>query len=259
MKIIIDSRETDLYKQCIALQSLYNLESSIAIASECLPLGDVIIRDDSDKELLIFERKKVSDLAASIHDGRYKEQSLRLQATQLHNHNVIYLVEGSLSGYKLKWGRIDKTALYSALVSLQVYKGFSTIRSDSLAESAEYVIRFANKIGKTGNTPMFYTDMTSDCSGPPDLTKYSSAIKRVKKDNINKDTIHGVWLGQLPGVSNNVADIVLSRHSTLWGLREALKADANCLDDIVITTSSGKTRALGKNVIETIKTHLLEQ
>lgn len=40
----------------------------------------------------IIERKKADDLAASIIDGRYKEQKFRLKISGISN--IIYLYEG---------------------------------------------------------------------------------------------------------------------------------------------------------------------
>ena len=52
------------------------------IKSERLPLGDIILHDPTQgRDIVIFERKTLSDLAASIRDGRYKEQSFRLIET----------------------------------------------------------------------------------------------------------------------------------------------------------------------------------
>ena len=41
-------------------------------------------------KMILFERKSLSDLAASIKDGRYSEQSMGLSATDTHNHNTGY-------------------------------------------------------------------------------------------------------------------------------------------------------------------------
>ena len=38
-------------------------------------------------------------LNSSIKDGRYVEQSHRLTGYNMHNHNIIYLIEGDLSIY----------------------------------------------------------------------------------------------------------------------------------------------------------------
>ena len=55
----------------------YDFDMGIEI--ETLDLGDISIRTDLDEELLLIERKEVGDLAASIQDGRYKEQSFRFK------------------------------------------------------------------------------------------------------------------------------------------------------------------------------------
>ena len=52
---------------------------------------------NEEKEFMIIERKSLNDLASSIKDGRYREQSYRLTNTPLHNHRIVYLIEGDLS------------------------------------------------------------------------------------------------------------------------------------------------------------------
>ena len=257
MHVIIDCREKDIYSQCEMLIKLYNLEETITISSESLPLGDIIIKNSNNEEILIIERKKISDLASSINDGRYKEQSLRLQNVNLANHNIIYLIEGKLETYKPKWGRIDKTALYSSIVTMNYYKGFSVIRSDNVSESAEYIIRYANKIHKCDKISPFYVN---DSSASPNTEgqAYTNVVKRIKKDNINTNNIHYIWLAQLPHVSNGVAEVIMGEYKTIWQLRDCLKENPQCLDTITLKTTTGKTRKIGKNIVETIKTHLLE-
>ena len=41
----------------------------------------------------LIERKSLNDLESSIKDGRYNEQSLRLDKYDLANHNIYYLIE----------------------------------------------------------------------------------------------------------------------------------------------------------------------
>jgi ERCC4-type nuclease len=47
------------------------------IEKKVITLGDIHFVND-EKEVLIIERKSLSDLIASIKDGRYEEQSYRL-------------------------------------------------------------------------------------------------------------------------------------------------------------------------------------
>ena len=255
MRVIIDYREKDMLSRCESLVGAEGLGETISISSEALPVGDAVIQDDDGREVLIVERKSISDLASSINDGRYKEQSLRLQCVALANHNVIYLVEGNLEGYKPRWGRIDRTALYSSLVTLNYYKGFSVVRSSSVGESAEYVIRYASKIHRCKSLDPFYGEKQAT-GNTTEGDAYSSVVKRVKKDNINPTNIHHIWLSQLPHVSDAAARTILEEHKTVWGLRDRLIEDPCCLDAVQMQTTTGKTRRIGKNVVDIIKTHL---
>ena len=257
MIVVIDYREKELHEKCLALIEKTNHGKEINLLTENLSIGDIIIKDDSGNEKVIIERKNINDLASSISDGRYNEQSLRLQNANIPNHNIIYMIEGNLETYKPKWSRIDKTSLYSSIVTMNHYKGFSIIRTSGTTESAEYIIRYADKIRRNAKQEPYYT--SHQASATSDVHQsYSSVVKRVKKDNINTGNIHTIWLSQLPYVSNNIADVILSKYGSIWKLRESLITDPNCLDNITATTTTGKSRTIGKNVIGTIKTHLLE-
>ena len=91
MLIKLDFRENKLISLCNALlpdDDNNNDNNKIKIVSENLPLGDIIICDNEGNEKIIVERKSLADLAASIRDGRYKEQSFRLNQCSLHNHHI---------------------------------------------------------------------------------------------------------------------------------------------------------------------------
>ena len=85
MLIKIDSREDALKAECIIRMGPYR---NIQIESESLHLGDAIIYDENGEEKVIIERKTLNDLASSIKDGRYAEQSFRLNGCSLENHQV---------------------------------------------------------------------------------------------------------------------------------------------------------------------------
>jgi len=256
MRVIIDCREKDLFARCESLVAGEGLGETITVSSGALPVGDAVVQDDNGREVLIVERKSISDLASSINDGRYKEQSLRLQSVDLANHSIIYLVEGNLEAYKPRWSRIDRTALYSSLVSLNYYKGFSVVRSSNVGESAEYIIRYASKIHRSKSLAPFYGEK-HPAGDAVDGAAYSSVVKRVKKDNISPANIHYIWLSQLPHVSDAAARTILEEHKTMWGLRERLREDPCCLDSVQLQTATGKTRRIGKNVVDIIRTHLV--
>ena len=114
MKLYIDTREPGEIKS-----NLQNLLKSIEIEIEekSLDIGDFILENENIK--LIFERKSLSDLECSIKDGRYKEQSFRLNSCNVHNHNIYYIIEGNISTYKNAY---FKNTIYSSIVSLSLFK-----------------------------------------------------------------------------------------------------------------------------------------
>jgi len=142
MKLILDERERDLYEKCDSIIS--SNTTYIHLSKEVLPLGDVYVKTDEGKDVLIMERKSLSDLLASIKDGRYEEQSYRLMhSSGFPPHSVIYIIEGSISQLRTP---MEKKIVYSAMTSLNFFKGFSVIRTANVTETAEYIIWMSEKI-----------------------------------------------------------------------------------------------------------------
>ena len=110
IKIIIDNREKQLYTN-IKERDLDIYKDKIEINVEQLDIGDIHIyfSYNDNNYLYIYERKTSNDLISSIKDGRYKEQKLRLKASNAISIN--YLIEGdSITSIKNK--NNDNTANY---------------------------------------------------------------------------------------------------------------------------------------------------
>lgn len=139
MKIIIDERETALY-------DLFPKLGKIAIVKKVLNLGDIIFSNDDETSIyMVFERKSFRDLLASIKDGRYAEQSYRLTNCFPDPHNIVYLLEGMFSTLPREE---DKKLVVSCMASLNYFKGFSVMRTVSIAETAQHILFMAEKIDK---------------------------------------------------------------------------------------------------------------
>jgi ERCC4-type nuclease len=183
------------------------------IRSERLPLGDIILHDPTQqKDIVLFERKTLADLAASIRDGRYKEQSFRLiesaTATGFNTHHIVYIIEGDLSRYDERHTQITKTALQSAMVSLLYYKGFSVIRTMNVGETADFILHFADKVAKEGALSIADTTTTATA------TAYSEvSSKKEKRDYITRENIGEIMLAQVPGVSAKMASAILAKYN----------------------------------------------
>ena len=276
MLIKIDTREHELIKKCELLLVAVPVFKDLKIVVQQLPLGDIVISDNQNDNIIV-ERKTLSDLAASIKDGRYEEQSYRLNGLSLHNHNIVYLIEGDLSKFNSFKERIDKQTIYSAMFSINYYKGFSLARTNTIDETAFMICNMAYKIGKETSKKPYYqnkivtnvdvdleANVVLEVSNPNVVLEvkesnekdYCSVIKKVKKDNITIDNIGEIMLCQIPGVSSVSAITILGKFKTLPNLIKSLETDPTCLNGISTTDANGKTRKISKTVIATIVNYL---
>ena len=224
------------------------------IVAEVLVLGDVLILDDYEKELCIIERKTLTDLAASIKDGRYEEQSYRLNEDIMPNHNIIYLIEGDLNFYNEKYTRIAKKTLYSAMFCLNYYKGFSVIRTLDISESAEYILRMVDKLSREPQILGYYNGYNSE-----DVVNYCEVVKKTKKAHITPNNIGSIMLCQIPGISSVTAMIIMKKFGSLYSLLKTLHTDKTCLNELSYKSKNGKRRRISKTSIKNIIKFLLSQ
>lgn len=274
MIVKIDTRERELIKKCEDLLVAVPAFKDLKIVVEPLPLGDIIINNGKIDNIIV-ERKSLSDLASSIKDGRYEEQSYRLSGLPHHNHNIVYLIEGDLAKFNSFKERIDKQTLYSAMFSINYYKGFSLMRSTSMDETAFIVCNMAYKIGKDPNKAPYFSQkaihseselLEPSTSVPSDIEPsvssnslskdYCSVIKKVKKDNITEENIGEIMLCQIPGISSVTALTIMEKYKYLPNLVKCLQEDPDCLNGISTTDANGKSRKISKTTIATIVKYL---
>ena len=54
MKVIIDERETALYDSCYSILASLKTPSYVILSKEVLPIGDILIKTDGDKDVLLI-------------------------------------------------------------------------------------------------------------------------------------------------------------------------------------------------------------
>lgn len=253
MKLVIDCREKELLKQINQQVQFAPTFKKIEVASENLPIGDIIIKDNSNNDLLIIERKTIPDLLQSIKDGRYEEQSYRLNGMDHPNHNIMYIIEGDTNNKKY-FQKVDKMVFYSSLISLNYYKGFSVIKTQNLTETAIFICNSLIKIQKNNNLkkqPFYMKNIVkrntnNDVNGEENcdklkqdgsLTKirkdeilemvalseeeqteekdYVHVVKKVKKENITTNNIDEIMLSQIPGISSTIAIAIIEKFKSI--------------------------------------------
>ena len=266
MNIVIDNREPQLYDKLLSLIGENN-ESSSSITIEIRPLllGDITLEiKDTNQVLVLFERKSLRDLLASITDGRYAEQSHRLiHTSNMHTHNIVYIIEGMYSQLRTE---SEKKRCLSAITSLSYYKGFSVIRTCSIFETAEWIYSMATKIQKEhskGGTPAFSSHTLENTINMSETVvqidntpkPYCEVVQKVKKENITPENIGEIILCTIPGISSTSAIEIMKHYSSFSHFMEEIKSNPEKLEEIYLSTN-GKKRKLGKNIIEGILRYL---
>ena len=232
MIINIDSREIELLKFC----QLLNTDTEISLVNLQLNLGDLIINNQ-----VIIERKTLTDLASSIRDGRYKEQSFRLQKALEEGFKVIYMIEGNIDLYV---GNVPKETVVRTFYSL-MNKGFNVFLTKNVKETAYFIIQFSEKIK---------TQKTTNLGNYEDI---EGIVHKQKNTNLTRDNISIFMLSQLPGISNVTATVIMDKYKHISKLIKDLDVNPNCLEEFeYINPKNNKPKKLNKNVIKCIKDFL---
>jgi crossover junction endonuclease MUS81 len=246
--IRIDAREKDL----ISLIRTKYPEDKIIV--ESLALGDCII-EKNENEIVIIERKTVSDLLASVKDGRYKEQSFRLNGHPIHNHNVVYLIEGDINRLRLP---VDKKIAHSSIFSIQYFKGFSVMRTFNLEETATYICNSASKMVQKDEKGFYVNSAIEVSLQQRETPSYSTVVKQVKKENITPENIGEIMLCQIPGVSPTCAVAVMQKFKYFQNLIADLQEHGeSCLKDVSWTNSKGQVKKINNPCCANIVKYLI--
>ena len=194
MELIIDNRECDLIK---------NLNKENIIFSKTnLELGDVQYKFN-DNLIYIIERKTINDLGASIKDGRYKEQKMRLLSN--NKNNVFYIIEGNINYCET----LSTKAILGSIINMIFRDNIKIIYSKDIKQTTDIIIQIKEKFesNKFNQTNL-------------DITKndYISCVKINKKDNMDIKTCNIIQLATIPGVSKKTSIIILEKYNSLNNL-----------------------------------------
>lgn len=235
--LVIDNREHAL------IDTLHTLGAA-DLSIQALPVGDVMIKCD-DEPVLIFERKTTADLTASIKDGRYGDQSMRLNTYGIHTHNIAYIIEGNIAAA----GQM----IYSALTSIWLYKGFSVLTTTNIKATARLILGILKKVEtnhKKGK-PMLYTvgatNQPTFGGGAVD-----NVVKQRKVDNLTPSVFAHLVLCQVPSISQKGAAAILEHFGTLNNVINAVRENAS-FDEVRMNG-----RKISKTALDNLKRYLIE-
>jgi DNA excision repair protein ERCC-4 len=176
--IVADDREVGG-----AVVAALRRNDGVDLRVERLPIGDYLVDD-----VLLFERKTLPDLVASIKDGRLFAQGLRLATAPLRGALIL---EGR--SQDLADSRMRREAIQGALMTLTLFLGIPLVRSMNPEETATLML-FAARQGRA------YA---------------SGALPRKGRRPRGKVRVQNRILQGLPGVGPERAKRLLERFGTI--------------------------------------------
>lgn len=190
-KLIIDNRERRLYEE---IKSRDLEEYEIEISEKQLEIGDIIIENEKTK--ILFERKTNQDLLASIKDGRFREQKVRMMSSE---YKINYIIENS---YIIQYDNICEGAILNTLFRDNI----NVIFTKNLVDTASIILRICVKLCKK-----------PECFVSNEINEYISntKVKSKKIENIDKETCFILQLCQIPYISEKIARRISERHKSM--------------------------------------------
>ena len=250
INLVIDNREKHIIDYINELNQ-NNDRKKIEYEVKQMDIGDIQIYINN-KLFIVIERKTIKDLVASIKDGRYREQKLRLKSLISREENkyvkIIYLIEGKLLGKQKS--SIPNSTIWSTMCKLMMRDNFIVFRTKSLKESVNFIKTMAEKAIESAKANEKINFDNSDSNNSSDnikggnnieggdnieggndgkmdgdnninnklFTQYASSIRIKKKENLTPGICYSRQLAQIPGVSARIATCIMNEYPTLPSL-----------------------------------------
>ncbi len=241
-KLIIDNREN------IKLDIKNKVNDAIF---ENLDLGDFLFKVN-DVDVLIIERKTISDYAASIKDGRNREQKKRLLLNYPLN-KILYLIEGDLTTNNPNFGynQVSKETIVSSIINTVVRDNIHVFHTSSINETIEFLSMVYIKFSKNG---MDFINNTTTHS--QDLV---NSAKLSKKDHVNPSIGFQMMLNCIPSISNKLSERLSTHFINMNELIVRLQSlpDNGAKESYIINIKTDDTLK-GKKISKTVAKNIIE-
>ena len=197
IKLIIDNREPQ--------EVMNNLRQICgSIETKNLEHGDFHIVDEDRGLLMIIERKSISDLLASVNDGRYSAQKKCL-LEECDRRRVYYLLEG----YDGVQG-CDETVL-GCIISMMVRDDIKIFFTRDILDTCKLIQALCRRFTK--NVCKYFGDEADK----------GTCVNIVKRKSMpSSGDVYMNMLMQIPGVSAKGAVAIASKYGNLRELMTAI-------------------------------------
>ena len=202
MELVLDTREAGLIRLIPGAKV------------ERLDLGDIQFKKEDDI-VFIIERKTLSDLSASICDGRSREQKARLLNSGIQRERIMYLIEGippdSISS---NIGSLPASNVIGSIINTQLRDGIHVYKTASLEESGVFILKLLEKMKKDVDDFWKYINEGSSITDK----SYSATLKKKKKLNLTPNVWFIYQLSSIPQVTETISSTIITKYPTLPNL-----------------------------------------
>jgi DNA excision repair protein ERCC-4 len=187
VRIVMDDREAGTQVGQILLEC-----EDVQVTVKRLPAGDYLVN-----ERILFERKTLTDLFASIKDGRLFAQARRLATAPQPSALIL---QGTAR--EMAETHMQREAVQGALISLSLIFGIPVLRARDAAECVRIMMYAANQAGLTRAKR---------------IRRFGNKISSKQQQQMN-------LLQAIPGIGPRKAAQLLLRYPSLQSLCEATAA-----------------------------------
>jgi crossover junction endonuclease MUS81 len=230
------------YREKAIIKHIEENNPNISYKITNLPIGDFVFKQDMSI-FYIIERKTILDLAASITDGRFREQKKRLLDSVGICDKIVYILEGSRS--QNKFGSLSKSIIDSSILNLIFKHKYKVINTNDTIDTYNTLLSIYKKIESKDTWPSL-------------LENNHKLIK--KSDSVNNNILINM-LSVIPGISINIATKIKEIYTSLPELINAYNNIDNVLERekmlscIQLTNKRKLGIALSKKIYKSLYEH----
>ncbi len=174
---------------------------------ENLDIGDYLFKLD-DQPILVLERKTIADYAASIKDGRNREQKKRL-TSNFQPNQILYIIEGDLTSNNcnFQFNKVTKDTIISSMINTMLRDNIHILHTSCHNETIDCLDMILTKFKKQGLS--FMEDKTTHSE---DLIQ---TCKPSKKSNMTVDIGFQMMLNNIPNVSTKLSKRISEKYNSI--------------------------------------------
>jgi ERCC4-type nuclease len=226
----IDNREQFRDRLSTSIRNI-DRDAATTITIETLPVGDFLFEWNGEP-VLVIERKTLADYAASIRDGRHREQKRRLYETYGRGR-VLFIIEGDMTDdrqYSARFTKVPMDTLVSSIVNTMLRDQMHVFHTASDHETIEFLTLVYKKLAK--GIDFIKEDGIGESAEKASADYLFDPTKTIKNTQLTPQRTFQLMLQCIPGISSKVSERIIGVHTSMTDFLSHLQS-FNTYDETV--------------------------